>query len=202
MKRILSFCGAVVAAVVPFVLFAAGAPPADKPTLKVGDVFEYADKFYAVSCKHWEVKKIEKNGTVVSQCGDDTAYTAADGNLIKIEDKGGKPLTEFKPQSYSLAFPMKVGKQWEGKNVGFSAIDGYTWDDESTCEVTGFETVKVAAGDFPAYKVDCKDNWKVGAFSGTDASTRWYSPKINAVVKVSAPDRAKWDMELTAFSSK
>jgi hypothetical protein len=202
MKRILTFCGAVPAAFVCFSSLAADAPPADKPTPKVGDVLEYADKYYAVSCKRWVIQDTNKNGNVVSQCGDYTAYIAADGNLVKIEDKNGKPLTEFKPQAYALAFPLQVGKKWEGKNIGFSAIDGYTWEDEAKCEVTGFETVKVAAGEFPAYKVDCKDSWQVGSFSGTDASTRWYSPKANAIVKVSSPGRDKWEMELTGFSSK
>ena len=176
--------------------------PAERPAPKVGDVYEYAEKYQTVSCKRWEVKEI-KEGMIVSRCGENTAYVSAEnGNIVRIVAGDGKSLDEFKPYFPYLAFPMKIGKTWSAKYNGFTAIDGYTWDSNVTCEVKAFEKVKVPAGELPAYRIECKDSWQVGGFSGTDASTHWYSPAAQAVVKVASPERDKWNSELTSFTAK
>ena len=200
MRRSLGFIAIAAAAALP--AFAANAPTADKPTPKVGDVFEYAKRLFAIDCTRWEVKAVGQDGFNILQRGDNTAYyDAGSGTLARIV-AGGKPLFEFKPHSPLLSFPIELGKKWEGKYDGYRADQGASWKSEVSCEVKAFETVKVPAGEFEAYRVVCADNWDASPYRGTIDSTFWYAPKIGTVVKnVNASDSA-FDYELAGYHVK
>lgn len=204
MRRLLSLAVGVFALLAPCASRAQDAPPAKKPTPKVGDVFEYADKFATVKCQRWEVKQIDKDGFLIVQCKDNFAYlsVANDYNLTKIVTEDGEILAEFKPYLPAIAFPFKLGKKWGGKYAGYTADDGNRWVGNDSCEVTAYETIKLVAGDFPAYRIECVDNWELGNMSGHSYSTSWYSPKAQAVVKVSNQRFPKWNMELISYSTK
>jgi hypothetical protein len=193
---------AMVTAAIALPAFAENAPTADKPTPKVGDVFEYVTRFVAIDCQRWEVTAVNQGGYNISKCGDYEAYAdAGSGTLTKIVS-GGKPVFEFKPYTPTLVFPLELGKKWQGKYDGYRADQGASWNSNVSCEAKAFEPVKVPAGDFDAYRVACTDNWQSGAFSGESDSTFWYAPKIGAVVKnVNASDSA-FDYELASYHVK
>lgn len=201
MRRSWGFIAFVTAAVA-FPAFAANAPTAEKPTPKVGDVFEYAKRFVSIDCQRWEVKAVGQDGYNILQCGDNLAYiNAGTGTLTKIV-AGDKRLFEFKPYSPTLSFPLELGKKWQGKYDGYRADQGASWTSDVSCEAKAFEPVKVPAGEFEAYRISCADNWESGAFRGTADSTFWYAPKIGTVVKnVNASDSA-FDYELAAYHVK
>ena len=192
----------MVAAAVAFPAFAANAPVAEKPATKVGDVFEYANRFVSIKCQRWEVTAVNQNGYNVLKCGDYETYVdAASGDVTKIVS-GNKPLFEFKPHSPALAFPIELGKKWEGKYDGYRADQGASWKSDMSCEVKAFEPVKVPAGEFEAYRIACADNWQAPPFSGTADSTFWYAPKIGTVVKNVNRSDSAFDYELAAYHVK
>jgi hypothetical protein len=183
--------------------FADTLPPATMPTPKVGDAVAYDARFATVPCKRWEVKDTNKEGSIILQCEDKLAYlSAATGNLTKIVSGDGETLVEFKPYSFSISFPLEVGKTWEGKYTGYTADNGYRWSGDNSCAVKGVEVVKVPAGQFEAYRIDCVDNWLLSPYSGQAHTSAWYAPKAGTIVKYRHAEMASWNYEVTSITMK
>lgn len=179
------------------------APPAEKPTPKVGDVLEYVKDYVTVGCKRWEVKEVNKDGFNISQCGDNLAYLSTQtATVAKIVTTAGKTMVEFKPGSPVLSFPLQVGKKWEGKYDGTRADTGASWTSSVTCEAKSFETVKVPAGAFEAFKIDCTDSWESPPFRGASEASAWYAPKVGTIVKQVNPSQSAFDYELASYAIK
>jgi hypothetical protein len=187
------------AALLALPVLADDAPTARTPAPKVGDLFVFASRFWTVDCSRWEVTAVGKDGFNLLQCGTKTAYVdAATGRFIKIID-GDKRLVEFKPLSPTIDFPLQVGKKWDGQYEGYRAYDGASWKSKVSCEAKAFEPVKVAAGEFEAYRIQCADNWESFPFSGESDSTAWYVPQLGMAVKSVNPSQSAFDYELTAY---
>jgi hypothetical protein len=202
MRRSLFAFAAMAAATAAFPAFAADAPAADKPVPNVGDVFEYAKTFVTIDCPRWEVAAVGKDGYNLLQCGEKTAYLdATTATLAKIV-AGDKRLVEFKPRSPTLSFPITVGKKWDGQYEGYRADNGNAWKSTVSCEAKAFETIKVPAGEFEAYRIQCADSWDAFPFHGVSDSTAWYAPKLGAVVKSVNPSQSDFDYELVSYHVK
>ena len=182
---------------------AADAPPAEKPVPKVGDVLEYTKRFVTIDCKRWEVKALDKEGYTVTQCGDNLAYIdPGTATVTRIVTQSGSKLLEFKPRSPTLAFPLQVGKKWEGDYEGYRAANGTNWKSHVTCQAKAFEPVKVAAGEFEAYRVECEDAWESTPFHGFSDSVSWYAPKLGTVVKSTNTSQGDFDFELAGYGPR
>ncbi len=148
------------------------AAPADRPVPNVGDVFEYAKSFVTVKCAQCEVKAVAKDGYTILQCGENLAYIDAVARIVA----GNRRLVEFKPHSPVLSFPLQLGKKWGGQNDGYRDFDGVSWKSTVSCEAKSFEPVKVAAGEFQAYRIDCADNWEAFPFGTRPSSAPSSNP--------------------------
>jgi hypothetical protein len=182
---------------------AADPPPAEKPMPKVGDMLEYTKRFVAIDCKHWEVKEVNKDGYTVTQCGDNLAYIDAETTTVaRIVSKSGSKLLEFKPHSPTLAFPLQIGKKWQGDYEGYRASNRTSWKSHVTCEAKAFEAVKVAAGEFQAYRIECQDAWESTPFHGFNDTVNWYAPKLGTVVKSTNTSQSDFDFELAGYGPR
>jgi hypothetical protein len=180
----------------------ADAPVAERPTVKPGSSWDYADKVASVPCKHWEYVGDEK-GFRVGKCEGYKSYTSIENNnLVRILDKDGDKVVQFSPSAVAISFPLKVGKKWDGSYTGFTADDGAQWEGSTSCEVKAYEKVTVAAGTFDAYRIECSGWWNAGAAQGRAESTAWYAPKAAAIVKSVNPSAPKFNLELTGYSLK
>jgi len=66
-------------------------------------------------------------------------------------------------------WPLIVGKTWRYKIEG-SNVNGYSWNDETKCDVKAQVRIKIGLGEYDTYKVVCADPW---------GSRTWYvSPKL------------------------
>lgn len=168
---------------------------------QMGESRDYNGQFLSINCRHWETRKPEANNVLVRQCEDKLIYAnASDLSPIKATNLKGEVLLEFKPQHQGLSFPMFVGKKWSSNYSGFRADKNRKWDGRLECEAKAYEPVRVAAGSFDAYRVECIDNWEFGyIFSGKVASTRWYAPAEGIVIKAISEDK-DWNFELAAFT--
>ncbi|HXY99061.1 MAG TPA: hypothetical protein VEI03_03610 [Stellaceae bacterium] len=182
--------------------FAEDPAPADRPVPAVGDIFEYAKSFITVKCARWEVKATGKDGYTLLQCGENLAYIDAATDTVARIMAGDKRLIEFKPRSPTLSFPLQLGKKWSGQYDGYRDDTGASWKSTVACEVTSFEAIKVAAGEFQAYRIECADTWESFPFHGTSPSTVWYAPKPGTVVKAVNPAQSAFDYELVAYRPK
>lgn len=181
--------------------FAQTAAKVDRPDVKVGDQWQF--RFGA------NARAPELNVTWV--------VTAVTPTEIKATEDG-QPMTLTPDLNASesprrrdsdlrlLSFPLKVGESW-------TFVDDYLLKDTGTkgqgkfsVAVRGYEKVKVAAGEFDAFKLDMKGTYNVTAvggatFSGSSTRTYWYAPAARAIVREDIDDsfRGIYSVELTSF---
>jgi hypothetical protein len=88
----------------------------------------------------------------------------------------------------SLKFPLRVGEKHQFEKLPWANGEGYF---SQTCEVKGQESIKVAAGSFDTYRVECTGTLTrvVGnAFTGRVEETLWYAPKAHRAVMTTYTD--------------
>ncbi|HXY05433.1 MAG TPA: hypothetical protein VEI05_02715, partial [Burkholderiaceae bacterium] len=106
-----------------------------------------------------------------------------------------------------LNFPLEVGKKWKSNNNFVDhTYKEMTGSETYSVEVTGYEKVKVQAGEFDAFKLKAKSSWNMKSGDvGTHVFTYWYAPKVRAVVKDSELIASQgwglpeWTCELAEF---
>lgn len=173
---------------------------ANVPQARIGDSRDYEGQFLGTNCRHWETRRQEAGNVTVRQCEDKLLYMdSRDLSVQRVTTLKGETLLEFKPRYQGLSFPLFVGKKWRSQYAGFRADQNRKWDSRLECEVKVYEPVRVPAGNFDAFRVECVDNWEFGyIFSGKKAATRWYAPAAGGVVKYTSED-GEWNYELAAF---
>lgn len=184
---------------------AAEAPRAEMPppaSIKPGNYFEFTTSEASMGgCRRWNVKELTSDGMLVIQCKDLLIYQSVANslNITKMVKTDGEVQYEFKPFMPTMIYPLEVGSKWSGEYAGFTEDTGDKWKSKAQCEAVAFEKVKVVAGEFDAFRIECVDNWRaMMVFSGEKKSTRWYAPKLGTVVKV-VHDDPKWNYQLTAY---
>lgn len=186
---------------IPFV-FAGNAPVTNKPEYKVGDYWELDGKFNTIKCKHWEVVETnDADGNFIEQCGDYRIFHSHDHNYdtIKIIKGDHKTVVKYDPYLEALNFPLEVGKTWEQEYSGYTADNGARWKSKVKYEIESYEKINVEAGTFDAYKIEWKDNWRAGQYSGSNKVTGWWSPEVGMFVRIKHPD-SRFDFELTGYN--
>lgn len=176
-------------------------PMADRPVLNKGDVFEYVDRFQTIACQRWEVDGVHEGGLLLSRCGDNSAYFAADsGALIRITGKNGKELIRFEPSAPAIPFPLYIGAKWNGKFRLSMAGDPVSPSLDQSCKVTSFEMVTITSGRLPAFRIDCTNTWTVWPLHGHVVVTSWYAPDAKTVIKVVNDSDPAWNLALARYS--
>ena len=174
-------------------------PIAERPEFRAGDVFEYVDRFQTIECRRWEFAGYD-GAAMLHRCGDNVAYFSADsGALLKITGKDGRELVSYKPFAPAIPFPLRVGSKWGGRFEVTTAGDLVAPDLDESCEVVAYETIRIAAGEMPAFRFDCVTKWSVWPLHGTVTVTSWYSPTAKIVVKSINGSDSKWDLELASY---
>jgi hypothetical protein len=168
--------------------------PAPQPELKVGDSWTYTriDKYtkQVVDTVVNTVQKIDsaevtlESRPVDGQGGTVSWVYTPDGQLRK---RGSR---EFTPGVPLYAFPLEIGKSWEGSYTGPAPDGTGLVDYHRKSKVVGIETVTVPAGTFTAVKIHSETSrlYK-GAFRGSlspgaNAETIWYSPEAKRFVRM------------------
>jgi hypothetical protein len=193
-------CVASLIALPARLLCAEDAPPTEIPTYRVGDIFEYVDRYQTIACKRWEITGRAPDGSWISQCGDNIAYFSADDRaLLRIVGKDGAELVKFAPSAPAIPLPLHIGQRWGGRFRLSTAASLFSPKVEESCEVVAFETIRVVAGDLPAFRIDCSSEWSVWPLNGKVAVTMWYSLDANSLVKVVNGSDKSWDLELARY---
>jgi len=166
-----------------------------RPT--VGETRAYAGRLFGVDCAKWTIASVAADGAASAECAGHRLSLDASGNPRAAVGPDGRTLVEFKPAAPGLRFPLAVGAHWRQAYTAYTAFNNLVWDGEASCRVVAFEPVRVAAGSFDAFRIECRDQWKVGPKTGDTHVTRWYAPALATVVRqVHREDPARWNFEL------
>ena len=187
--RVLAAVGVALAS--PFV--SAQAPAgAERPTPNVGDVWKFRTidlwNNNELSTTHSELIEARADRLVVRAT---VAPSGEVSTLLFTRDL--QPCRTMKDSTVevcagSLKFPLRVGEKHQFEKLPWPNGEGYN---SATCEVKGQESVKVAAGTFDTYRVECTGNLTrvIGnAFTGRVDETLWYAPKVHRPVMTTYTD--------------
>lgn len=175
---------------------------AEMPDPALGEVREFVGPVASINCSRWEVIESEDPDALVSACDHYRVYLKrSEGlNLHKVTAAKGEVALEFTPAHPGIQFPLEVGKHWRKQYVGHSNIEGITWNGDIECDIPDFAEVTVAAGTFKAFRIECKDRWKVGENGSYVTTTTWYAPDVPGVIKSINYEDGRWNTELKSFS--
>ncbi len=174
---------------------------AEVPTPPVGATRDFVGPVAGVNCSHWEVVASPDKDTLLSACGEYKIHLKRSENLNmqKLTAAGDKTVMEFEPAYPVVAFPLEVGKHWHRQYTGHAAVADATWSGDMTCDVADFGEIKVAAGAFKAFRIECIDAWKMGPATTHYTLTTWYAPSIKSVVKSLNYEDPHMSTELKAY---
>lgn len=151
-----------------------GAPKVSAPKFKEGDYFEFTT-IGSNGANSRSVRKFKwaKNGFLYFDdgAGREVVYTS-DMASVSIGSRN------FKPHSGILKFPMTLGSSWS---------HSYTWsrgveskDRVRSCSVDAYKMVRVPAGTFPAFVINCTNQWALAMSPAFE--TYWYAPDAKQIV--------------------
>ena len=182
-RRFVSAKGWLIAPIVLLFIAAAFAQEAERPTLKVGDSWHFV-MYYTVPSttpnRAWVITSVTLDGIEGTE----------NGELLKLTPELNvldSPRTrESNPQT--LKFPLEVGKRWRYSTEWLFKAKGSKGSSNYDVAVTGYEKIKVPAGEFDAFKLgftaSLHGTSPIGSHYGGDVtSTYWYAPKARAIVK-------------------
>jgi len=167
-------------------VFAADLPRAEAPVMKVGDTWRTESISTKTGLKEEDITRtitgVSPSQIEVSVNNRPMTMTPDTNLSFKVPNA---PPSERK----YLSFPMEVGKKWSFKHSFVSGSATVNW--ELDAEVVSYEKVRVAAGEFDAFRIEYK-----GAFlnegipgvartrvSRTMRVTNWYAPAVRGMVK-------------------
>ncbi|MGB5708439.1 MAG: serine hydrolase domain-containing protein [Arenicellales bacterium] len=145
--------------------------PMEKPTTEVGDAW------YAVNNGKEFIE------TAIALDGDVVTYETSDGCKYKELEWGFAPSLEWSDcpgsedgtqnitKSTGSPWPMQVNTKFK---YSFTGQGDGEWSGERKCEVKKQVRVKVPAGEYDTFKLECKDNW--------DTHTWWISPELGETI--------------------
>ena len=155
------------------------------PALNPGDSFRFSegDRTYLVRDIGWEgdlfVSSVDYEGGESYR-----DYYTPDLNMVRSEEVGSPETFFFEPHSLKYKFPMRVGLRWSGS---FETIvrmpNGIVTQQFTTtqqCEVSCMERVKVPAGTFESFRIDCATRYSDQVFE--QVQQYWYSPEAGVSV--------------------
>jgi len=184
---------------------AMGEEVAEKPTLKVGDQWVFAQTTDSTKESMWSrrIVAVGADGVANVQVAPDKIQQF-DLSWNFIDPRGA----EYSRTPYK--FPMRVGAEWSfTTKVGTANVI----DQRNSYQVVAYEPVTVPAGTFDCFKVEGKSEatYKV-SYSYEMAETYWYCPKVNSIAKVhretmtrtrdSGSAREKTESQLTKYTPK
>jgi hypothetical protein len=184
-------------------IVANAAPTADRPSVKPGDRWTFA-VWYTVPTaepsRTWVITSVGPGLIEGTENGQPLKLTPDLNVLESPRDRHSDP--------NGLRFPMTVGQRWRYASDWWFAGTGGKGTTAAEVEVTGFEKVKVPAGEFEAFRLVRKDKIagtspKGSLYDAVIVSTYWYAPAARAVVKLDQhnPYNGPMHMELVAFAA-
>ena len=177
------------------------AQSADRPAVKVGDEWQFAEYYIGAAAAETESRL---GGHLRHACrnrghrerGAADADPGPEHRRVAADDNSDRRL---------LSFPLEVGKKWTFSNEFVQKDVDYKGRADISVTVVGREKVRVAAGEFDAFKLEAKGKSGVDGASGAGSidvvRTYWYAPAARTIVKQETrnPTRGSETIELVSY---
>ena len=185
-SRILPIMAAIAAIALPKLGMAENVA-ADRPALKVGDQWK-------VERRDGYTKKVlfaeDMVVTAISPAGIDVSVNGSPAKMTPDLTWLDGPRIASDPGYQLLRFPLEVGRKWDFKTQWLNKQNGVKGGAQLDVVVKGMETVKVAAGEFEAYKLEASGYLNtVSGRNWSATATYWYAPKARSIVRFLWVDR-------------
>ena len=176
------------------------AESADRPNVKVGDQWQFRIGGNARATEldlTWVATSVTAAQIKATENGQPLLLTP-DLNQLESPRKTDSDLR-------LLSFPLQVGKAWTYVNDYLLKDTGTKGQSKQSVLVLSYEKVRVAAGEFDAFKLESTGSISgssySGPISGLSSRTYWYAPAARAIVKeeINDPYRGRYGSELVAF---
>jgi hypothetical protein len=162
---------------------AALAQKADAPAVRVGDEWQFA-VYYSVP------STVPNRIWTITAVGDAELEGTENGEPLRLTPelnlRDSPRVAESNPRA--LSFPLEVGKRWYYESEWLFKPKGSRGRSSVDVVVAGYERIRVAAGEFDAFKVVSRGALSgrspIGSdYAGETVSTYWYAPAARAIVK-------------------
>lgn len=169
---------------------------ADKPTLVPHTKFVFKFEWGST----WIKEYIKKDGGFLifentkASGKVETYRTTEDLASVDVTKSDGTVRKAWTPHSGFVSFPLYVGKKWVARYT-FSKIDREDIQRERNCSVIDYEDVKVKAGTFPSFIIDCTNQREDRNLPAYERYA--YAPDVGQVIDYSSPE-----FELTFYLVK
>ncbi len=162
------------------------AQKADRPEVKVGDQWQFAFGYVAPPDPNrtWVVTAVSATRIEGAENGQPLTLTR-DLNEVDSPRRADS-------DTQRLSFPLEVGKQWTYTSDFLVKGPGAKGRTEGKVTVVGYEKVRVGAGEFDAFKLESRSEYKVppeATVSSVSTMTYWYAPAARAVVRSISNDQ-------------
>ena len=172
---------------------------ADRPEIKVGD--------------SWKTERRDARTKLVQRT-DETVVSAVSAGKLDVSINGAPgimtpdltvldgPRVAYDTGYQFLSFPIEIGKKWSFKTRWHNKENGNKGRSEFDVEVKAQERIRVASGDFEAYKIESRGYMYFDAGGSRRVSTTyWFAPQAKAIVRFEWADRIDDSIsELVEFS--
>lgn len=162
-----------------------------RPELNVGDrwTFERTDRTKNVSEGGRESTVMARSETeytfenkILSSGTTTSAVSDLNLNMVEVSKR------RFTPFIPVYAWPLSVGKKWNGSYSGSNETGG-AFSGERACEVVAKETIQVKGGSFETFKIACDGKFKTFSsnvqrtLDGYSNSMFWFAPAAKRAVR-------------------
>lgn len=156
---------------------------AERPDVKVGDRWQFAVYYTVASTtpsRNWLITSVSETSIEGTEDGGPLTLTR---ELNVIESPRQR---ESNPRL--LSFPLTIGKRWHYESDWLFKPKGSNGHVAVGVSVIAYESVKVPAGKFDAFKLTSKEKLSgtspIGSrYDGETSRTYWYAPAARAIVK-------------------
>ncbi len=184
------FLGVFVATVLVFVAVKAFAVGTDIPDVHVGDRWSW--QHINGLANERDVTQIEDVIEVsANEIRTRVRVKGKPGNAIATYTREWNPIdvasAQYSPNLKDLAFPLEIGKKWDGNADKMLFSNGKHGKFFLKGEVVAFEKVTVPAGTFDAYKINViidASGTDEDANIGNTVESYWYAPSVKRYVKL------------------
>lgn len=159
-------------------------PTAERPPLRPGDEWHfvvYHGTRSTVSNRIWRVHTVSAQAVEATENGEPLSLTPE----LNVRESPQRRDTDTR----QLQFPLAVGQRWRYVSDMRFKDNGSTATTTADVQVQAYEKVRVAAGEFDAFRIaasgriDGRSRGGPGVLAGEFTSTYWYAPSMRAIVK-------------------
>ena len=159
------------------------AQTAERPAVQVGDQWHFVQSWGVPSTEPnrvWVIRSVTSTGIEGTENGEPLILTPDLGVLESPRHKDSNPR--------ALTFPLEVGKRWRYESHWLFKPKGSQGGTIVDVAVVGHEKVRVAAGEFDAFRLVAKGSLHGTSpinsqYGGETTETYWYAPAARTIVK-------------------